>query len=118
MTDKKGIYCIRYSALPEDGTYREMEWGRFPGKWSVASKEVGSSLWDFSEYIDEDGYNTILLHFGIFSFKKELPLDKIKFMSPARLILKRREKETKLELSRREVINENPGNNFPAEEYE
>jgi hypothetical protein len=79
------IYLIKYYPEPPDNTEWELEWGRFPGQWSVASREAGSTAWYFSKELGSAGYEALLKHFGLWERRADFPENKVIKMSPADL---------------------------------
>lgn len=92
--------------------YQPRQWSR---SWCPA---YGIIHWHPEPGLDKIAWRAILEKFGLWpNFKEELPLDKVKTMSPAKLVAFRRKKERILGLPRLKIISDTFGDPRPAEQY-
>lgn len=102
-----GTFSVQYSGLHGISCAVDWNW-RYRGEWARSDKE-GDIQWMPLKGLDDEAHILLLDHFGLNLWINEFPIEKIILMSPAELIAARREKETKLNLSRKEAVNMTQG---------
>lgn len=112
------VFSIKYfnPNYPDEVWAVDWNW-QYPRQWARSWRELMSLHWTPLSGIDQFAYEAILTKFGLLDWAKELPPEKVQFLSPAQLIAIRRTKEKDLCLPRLEVFSETLGDYRPAEDY-
>ena len=108
-------YSVHYDG---DDYQCAVDWDwRIKGKWARSDKDGPGNRWHTIEGLDDRAHQSLLEHFGLEDYADEFPMEKIKFMSPAKLAAARRKKEEVYVLERKAMVSDTIGEHRPAEEY-
>ncbi len=89
----KGTFSITYKSTNHEAYAVDWNW-RGGRTWNRSHRE--GVTWTFLEGLDEDAYRAILERFGLSEFRDELPMEKLRRMSPKKLIKYRKSKRKEI----------------------
>ena len=96
MDKEKGVFSILYT--PKEGDL----YSQYAADWNWSGDSTWNRsyregmTWSFLEGLDEDAYMAILDRFGLSKFRNELPIEKVRRMSPVELIKYRKSKRKEI----------------------
>ena len=107
--DSKVFFSVKYTNPEYDDEIWAADWKwRNPSGWSLSHSPVGKMEWELEKIrLDELAREAILDKFGLMEYERELPIRKLKTMSPARLAGMRKQMEAFYDLPHLEIISDN-----------
>ena len=116
----RSSFSVEYEHPEHPDNYCASDWNHWEkGSWIRSWKSITGSGWhrekDNGGKLDKLACEAILVKFGLWEWRDELPMEKVQYMSPASLVRFRRENG----LHHMAILSDTPGDRSAcAEDYE